>query len=57
MDCLLIIYCVHMSVKFTDGRPLSENKHLGEIAGDLYHQIASLLVPTTGLHCHSSPCL
>lgn len=35
MDCLLIVYRVHVSVKFTDGRALSESKLLGEIAGDL----------------------
>lgn len=32
MDCLLIIYHVRMSVKFTVGRALSENKLLEEIA-------------------------
>lgn len=34
MDCLLIIYLVHVSVKFTGGRAPSANKHLGEVGGD-----------------------
>ncbi|KAM4784055.1 protein AMN1 homolog isoform 2-T2 [Cyanocitta cristata] len=35
MDCLLIIYPVHVSVKFTGGRAPSANKCLGELAGGL----------------------
>ena len=72
MDCLLIIYRVRMSVKFTDGRALSENKHLGEIAGDfcttgllpsLFPPEVSVAIPVlaceSGLpHClYLEPCL
>lgn len=35
MDCLLIIYPVHVSVEFTGGRAPSANKCLGELAGGL----------------------
>ena len=72
MDCLLIIYRVRMSVKFTDGRALSENKHLGETAGDfcttgllpsLFPPEVSIAIPVlaceSGLpHClYLEPCL
>lgn len=33
MDCLLITYPVHRSVKFTGWKAPSANKHLGELAG------------------------